>query len=63
MNGDSDNLELTYGLILTQQVSGTDTFIFLTSLYFDSDLVNQKLLIFLHILILTIYLIPSYDDH
>jgi hypothetical protein len=40
VNGNSDNLDYMYGIIINQETSGNDTLIYLTSLYFKKDLVN-----------------------
>ena len=47
MNGDDINIESTYGVILSQETSGNDILIYITSLYFENDLANKKFQIIL----------------
>jgi hypothetical protein len=43
VNGDTEDLVQTYGLILTQYTSGDDTLIFLRFFYFENDLAGKDL--------------------
>ena len=47
VNGNTDNIETTFGVTFSQVLSGEDTLIYLSSQYFEVDLADQELQIIL----------------